>query len=341
MDSRFDIIEVNTSVSNPEYPTRVRIVDFDGNFEHAGAYSSPKFTFSVKVEVEYNKVVDGKEENLVKVTFWTKDDYSLFSFEEDDLDDESVEDWFWEGLSEDLGNHDLEGLENLDLYSMEVPTCEDDELCGSIDSAISDALEKCIPDAWSTFEYECSELYNNGDSFRVPDDWSKNEEVIVGNTRTVWSIVNYELEDGYDEGDVINAIFYVEGTLYVDDKPIFEVDFETGPLYLMEPCNNLQVAAHSLIEKSSLCWLLEQEKLFDLSDVFDSFRSFVEIAFDNDIEDIGEYISSEVYDNFNLHNEVISDAGDIRTISFSTFEQWIEDYNNMDDAQRQAIADGE
>ena len=47
MDSRFDIIEVDTSFSSPEYPTRVSIVDFEGNFEHAGAYSSPKFTFSV------------------------------------------------------------------------------------------------------------------------------------------------------------------------------------------------------------------------------------------------------------------------------------------------------
>ena len=91
MDSRFDIIEVNTSVSNTEFPTRIRIVDFDGYFEHSGDYTAPKFTFSVKVEVEYNKIVNDKEENLVKVRFWTEEDSLVFSFEDDELDEESVD----------------------------------------------------------------------------------------------------------------------------------------------------------------------------------------------------------------------------------------------------------
>ena len=57
-----DYIEVNTSVENPEYPTRVRIIGYNGTFEHAGDYSAPRYDFSVQVEVRYNKVVDGKEE---------------------------------------------------------------------------------------------------------------------------------------------------------------------------------------------------------------------------------------------------------------------------------------
>lgn len=346
MDSRFDIIEVNTSVSNPEFPTRIRIVDFDGNFEHSGDYTAPKFTFSVKVEVEYNKIVNDKEENLVKVRFWTEEDSSVFSFEDDELDEESVEDWFWEGLSEDLSHHGLEGLEGLDFYSEEVPACEEDEMGWSLESAIADALQRHIPDSWSNFEYECSDLYKTGRSITVPQDWSKTEEITCGNTRTVWSITDYELEVGYDdEGKgVVNAIFYVQGKFFVGGDLLFEVTFETLPLYLLQPCGGLNAAAHELIEESSLCWLLEQNKLYDLSENFNSFRTFVEMMLEYDDCDsisVESIIAENVYDGFIVHSEVVNDMDDIEVEFQSSFVQWIEKYNNMSDAQRRAIAYGE
>ena len=51
-------ITVHTSCENPEFPTRVRIIDLDGTFEEAGVYTPPEYSFSVKVEIKYNKVVD-------------------------------------------------------------------------------------------------------------------------------------------------------------------------------------------------------------------------------------------------------------------------------------------
>ena len=152
-------IEVNTHFKNPEYPTRVRIIDLDGHFEHAGDYTGPKYTFSVEVEVKYNKVVDGKEKNLITCTFWTKTDSSVFSFEDDDLDEDSVEDWFLDGLSEDLSFHGFEGLEKLDFYTLGVPTNESDEAELTIEDYISKAFDKCFPDIWENYEYQCSELY--------------------------------------------------------------------------------------------------------------------------------------------------------------------------------------
>lgn len=166
-------IEVNNHFENPEYPTRVRIIDLDGLFEHAGAYTGPKYTFSVEVEVKYNKVVDGKEENLITCTFWTKTDSSVFSFEDDDLSDDEVEDWFLEGLSEDLSFHGFEGLEKLDLFALGVPTNENDEAEKTIEDYLSDAFDKCFPDIYEDYEYQCSELYmgeENDFSKRIPEE---------------------------------------------------------------------------------------------------------------------------------------------------------------------------
>lgn len=161
-------IDIKTPCKNPEFPTRVRIIDLDGHFEHAGPYTGPKYTFSVEVEVKYNKVVDGKEKNLITCTFWTKTDSSVFSFEDDDLSEDEVEDWFLEGLHDDLSFHDLEGLEKLDLFAQGVPTNEKDEAGGVIEDYISKAFNKCFPDIWEEFEYQCSELYQG-----IEEDFSK------------------------------------------------------------------------------------------------------------------------------------------------------------------------
>lgn len=95
-------IEVITHCKNPEYPTRVTIIDLYGKFVHAGDYTPPHYTFSVKVEVKFNKVIDDKEESLISCSLWTVKDSTPFNFQEDDLDEGSVEEWFLEGLSEDL-----------------------------------------------------------------------------------------------------------------------------------------------------------------------------------------------------------------------------------------------
>lgn len=163
-----EYIEVSTSCENPEFPTRVRIIAFDGTFEHAGDYSAPKYTYSVQVEVKYNRVVDNKEENLVACTFWTREDSTIFSFADDELEEDEVDDWFWEGLSEDLSNHGLEGLENLDFFASNVPTNKADELGGDLEDAIVDALNQSIPKLWDDFEYESSHLYEVEESEDVP-----------------------------------------------------------------------------------------------------------------------------------------------------------------------------
>lgn len=181
-------IEVNNHCENPEYPTRVTIIDFDGKFVHAGDYTPPHYSFSVRVEVKYNKVVDDKEENLITCSLWTVKDCTPFSFQEDDLDEGSVDDWFLEGLSEDLSFHGFEGLEKLDFYTLGVPTNDGD--CSKLVDYITDAFNKCIPNVWYKCEYHCSDLYFqregtnpsgrsksiwNIDSFasRISEEWIK------------------------------------------------------------------------------------------------------------------------------------------------------------------------
>lgn len=132
-------IEVATQCENPEYPTRVSIIDFKGD------YDDPDYTFQVQVQVEYNHIVDGEEENLLTFTFWTEEDSTWCHGEDEDgescMTEEDVEEWFEEGLNEDLSFHDLEGLEELDLYGAGVAYAitEDDEY--EAESDVCSAIE--------------------------------------------------------------------------------------------------------------------------------------------------------------------------------------------------------
>ena len=172
-------IEVNTHFKNPEYPTRVTIIDLYGKFEHAGDYTPPHYTYSVKVEVKYNKLIDDKEENLITCSIWTVKDSTPFSFVEDDLDKGSVEDWFLEGLSEDLSFHGFEGLEKLDFYDLGVPT-NDDGCSKLVECYISDALNKCVPNVWQECKYQCSDLY-----------FKKEETNLSSRSKTIWNIDSF------------------------------------------------------------------------------------------------------------------------------------------------------
>ena len=172
-------IEVITHCKNPEYPTRVTIIDLYGKFEHAGDYTPPHYTYSIKVEVKFNKVIDGKEENLISCTLWTVKDSTPFNFQEDDLDEGSVEEWFLEGLSEDLSFHGFEGLEKLDFYALGVPT--NDDGCGKlVEYYISDALNKCVPNVWKECKYLCSDLF-----------FQKAETKPSGRSKTIWNIDSF------------------------------------------------------------------------------------------------------------------------------------------------------
>lgn len=289
-----DYIEVNTSVANPMYPTRVRIIDYDGTFEHADDYSAPRYDFSVQVEVRYNKVVDGKEENLITCTFWTTQDYSTFSFEDDDLDDDSVDNWFWQGLSEDLSFHDLECLEDLDLYALGVPTNIEDVGGQDIDDYLTKAFDECLGEHYDDYEFKCTKLFEE-----YPKHKHINKELTFrnGNCKTVWSIDGVDFER--DEEDDINAAFYVSCCLYINDEMLFCAEFKTEMEYLMG------VAPHDLyeqivnkVEKTEFQELVAAD---DESGLCNSFDRFAEIMQDNDSfeEYVADYIKNEYsYDEY-------------------------------------------
>ncbi len=303
--SRDEYIQVSTSVKNPQYPTRVRIVDFDGRFEYAGDYTPPEYIFSVQVEIKYNRIVDGKEENLITCSFWTTDDSAPFSFEDDDLDEESVDDWFWEGLSEDLSFHDLEGLEKLDFYALGVPANkEEEDDCGEyVDDCIVDALDKCIPDHYETVDYRCSDLYRKSMDHDLLED--KMRVITAGECRTEWSIEDFD----YDrDDDDIRVSFVVQCCFYVKEELLYSLECETGFDYLMKARrHNLYNAIVGKINKADLQELVASG---DMSDLCNGYESYVELMEDYDsFEDaIADYMEREYDpDEYELNEITLGD----------------------------------
>ena len=327
-------IDVKTPCKNPEFPTRVRIIDLDGHFEHAGPYTGPKYTFSVEVEVKYNKVVDGKEKNLITCTFWTKTDSSVFSFEDDDLSEDEVEDWFLEGLHDDLSFHDLEGLEKLDLFAQGVPTNEEDECGQDLEASISDVFDECIPDICDGFDCICSDLYRQPVQ-KVPFT-GKELETINGDHKTVWSIEDFDYDIDTDEGeDYVFVSYYVKCSFYIKDKLLYSFEYKTNPDSFMEPCHNLHSTIVQEIEKRDFDEMVSIDK--DMSDLCNSFKNFVEIL--EDEETLESTIKCYVEDELD-----VDDEEDIDVTLGELAEEWQGEYNNMSDLQRKAFTgefDGE
>lgn len=303
--SKDEYIEVNTSVKNPQYPTRVRIIDFDGRFEHAGDYTPPEYIFSVQVEIKYNRIVDGKEENLITCSFWTTDDSAPFSFEDDDLDEESVDDWFWEGLSEDLSFHDLEGLEKLDFYALGVPANkEEEDDCGEyVDDCIIDALDKCIPGHYESIDYRCSDLYMESMDHDLLED--KMLVITAGECRTEWSIEDFD----YDrDDDDIQVSFVVQCSFYVNEELLYSLECETGFDYLMKARrHNLY---NAIVEKINKADFQELVASGDMSDLCNSYESYDELMEDYDsFEDaIADYMEREYdSDEYELNEITLGD----------------------------------
>lgn len=327
-------ITVHTSCENPEFPTRVRIIDLDGSFEEAEGYCPPEYSFSLKVEVKYNKVVDGKEENLVTCTFWTVEDSTQFSYADEDLDEDSVEEWFLEGLSEDLSFHDLEGLEDLDFYALGVPANEDDEECGNgLEDAISEALDECIPDKWETFKYRCTDLY------RQPQETlefkGKELKTVQGECTTVWSIEDFDYDVETDEGsDSVMVSYYLLCSFFVQDRLLYQVEFKTNPKYLMDPCHNLYSTIVEEIEKEDFDELVSVDK--DMSRVCGSFKDFVEML--EDEESLEDSVYFYVKDHFDVDIDEDDEEEDSIDVTLGELAaQWKEDYDGMTESERKAL----
>lgn len=317
-----EYIEINTSCENQEFPTRARIIAFDGTFEHAGDYSAPQYTFSVQVEIMYNKVVDGKEENLVTCKFWTKEDSAIFSFEDDDLDEDSVDDWFWEGLFEDLSNHGLESLEDLDFYASNVPTNKADELGRDLESAIANALDQSIPGLWTECEFEYSPIYEADNSTEV--SFSKTKEISRGEAKAIWSLEDFDLSEGeYEDGDpTILASFYVKGELFIGEELFFAVGFWSAPSYLMDPCNDVNANAVKVIEEKDMEWLLDCESNdFRLYDICSDYEEFVGLM--EDFDSLEEGVEESIRNSFKLDEY----ADDIDVTLGPLAHKWIEENN--------------
>ena len=301
--SKDEYIEVSTPVKNPQYPTRVRIIDYDGTFEHAEAYTPPVYTFSVEVEIKYNKVVDGKEENLITCSFWTTNDTAPFSFEDDDLDEADVDDWFWEGLAEDLSFHDLEGLEKLDFYALGVPANkEEEDECGYYVDCIFDALDKCIPDHYESIHHQCSDLYLKDVEHYALEE--KTWEVTTGDCRTEWSIEDFDYDN---DGDDIQVSFVVQCSFYVKEELLYSFECETEFDYLMKtPLHNLYNAIVEEINESDFQDLVATG---DLSDICDSYESYCELMeeYDSFEDAISDYMDREFGDDYELNEITLGD----------------------------------
>jgi len=318
-------IDVNVNIENPEFPTRVRIIDLDGEFEHAEAYSTPKYTFSVKVEIKYNKVVDGKEKNLITCTFWTNEDYAPFSFEEDDLCEDEVEEWFLEGLHDDLSFHNMEGLEDLDFYALGVPVNENDECGKDIEDFITEAFDECISEIYEDFDCKCSTLY------KQPVEAIQFEKELVttnGDCKTVWSIEEFDYDrDYYDDGN-INASYNVKCSVYIKDELFYSFEYQTEESYLMSACPNLYANVVKEIQTSEFSELVSIEP--DMSNFCGDFEHYVIIREENDsFEDgIKEFVMDEL--EYDEDEEIIVTLG-------SAAKTMADDYDQMSDLQRKSF----
>ena len=323
-------ITIHTSCENPEFPTRVRIIDLDGSFEEARDYTPPEYTFSVKVEIKYNKVVDGKEENLVTCTFWTETDSTQFSYGDEDLDEESVEEWFLEGLSEDLSFHDLEGLEDLDFYALGVPINEDDEAGKDLEDFITEAFDECISDKYCDFDYRCSDLYRQSIEI-IP--FTKKLETINGDCKTVWSIEDFNYERDWDDTEDINVTYVVKCSFYIKDELLFSFQYSTYPRYFISASNDLYSSVLKEIENRDFCEIEKVDK--DMSGLCDSFKKYVEVLENEDEphDSFEEYIEEYVQDEIepNEDEEIDITLGELA-------EKWQEEYNQMSIPQRKAFA---
>lgn len=318
-----DYIEVSTSCRFPEFPTRVKIIAFDGTFEHADDNSAPKYTYSVQVEVKYNKVVDGKEENLATFKFWTKEDFTVFSFDDDDLDEDSVDDWFWEGLSEDLSNHGLEGLENIDIHASFVSSFEDDEPTTVFKSVIARTLNISIPEKWNDFDYKSLYPYEVEGTMEA-HPFSKTEEIVEGKTKTTWSIEGFELAEDMDmeEGIVITASMHVKGELFIDGELLLTTNFWSDPLYLMHPCQDGISNAIKIIEEEKISHLVGVRNLEPLSKIFLDYDDFVVFMEQNDsLEDVVETYIRDSFDIYENHDG-------IDVVSGPLAHKWMESLND-------------
>lgn len=242
-------IEVRNHCKNLEYPTRVTIIDFRGE------YDDPEYTFSVQVQVEYNHVVDGKEENLVTFTFWTKEDTTWCHGEDEDgepsMTEEEVEEWFEEGLHEDLSFHDLEGLEDLDLYEAGVPTEVSEDEYDEPEEAILSAIKDACGDIVDDFDCECADDYyyeeeeeddddNDEEEEEEDEDFSEEVEYVIETLQKfqqeIVKLVEKDPDDEYEKylmdvlGDHYYAfgIYYKEGSYYLcfDNRFGKEIEYE-------------------------------------------------------------------------------------------------------------------
>jgi len=213
-------LEVSTKPENPEYPTKVTILDFKGDYE------DPDYTFQVQVQIEYNHVVGGEEENLLTFTFWTEEDTCWCHGEDEEggstMDENDVEEWFEEGLSEDLSFYNLEGLENLDLYAGGIPfeIVEGDEwetekdICSLIES-----------EGISIDDYDCE----FGDDYIVEEEEEETDytdeieyviEELINIQNNIIKKVEEDPDDEYDKdvSDLLGQWYYAFGIMYGEGK---------------------------------------------------------------------------------------------------------------------------
>lgn len=331
-------IDVNVNFENPEFPTRVRIIDLDGTFEHAGDYSAPEYTFSVKVEVQYNRVVDGKENNLLTCTFWTEEDYSEFSYEDDELDECDVEDWFLEGLSEDLSNHDLEGLEDLDFYTLGVPHNIAYADNGDPEEKIVDALEEVLGDKIDTerdIKIKLFPAFKEEEAVKANEAKSKEYQVVNGDFTSEWIVDDYEFEETGNDCDVS---FHAEASLYYKDDFLFSFEFWTPYNFPIDADENhikqvLEIFGDDEWKVDDLLNRWDRLNIqYDLSQFFNctSFEEFVDFMPEDDSFD--ELVESHAENNVDLqpYSDVYVNTGDI-------IDAWESKYDELSDEEKEAI----
>lgn len=145
----------------PIYKTAVSIEDTEGELGDL-SYQGYDVSTNASVKADYFKICDGKRQLLLSCTFNVYD--TIYGEFEGDMSEWDMEDFGddgeVDGIVSQLNINDFNGLSNLDLFALGVPTSGDGLSSEDIGTAIANALNTSGIE-WSSGEFECTKLFSD------------------------------------------------------------------------------------------------------------------------------------------------------------------------------------
>lgn len=152
---------LTVELDDPVYKTAVSVEDIEGELSDV-TYQEYDASVNASVRIDYYKYYDGRNQLLLSCTFTVYEVISggfgenLSEWDMEDFGDDGEVD----GIVSQLNINDFNGLSNLDLFALGVPTSGDGLSSEDIGTAIANALNTSGIE-WSSGEFECTKLFSD------------------------------------------------------------------------------------------------------------------------------------------------------------------------------------